>query len=182
MDRRSSFLSESEVRSLGFASTGRSLRISRFARFYGASRIRLGDEVRVDDFAVLSAGENGIELEGYNHIAVAALVFGDVRFGRWSTLSSRAAVYAVSDDFTVDAHTYPHVEEGRALDRRAVVIGSHVVIGSGSTILPGVTVVDGVSVGAMSLLDRPIDSPGVYAGVPARFLRTRQPIRGSDRG
>ncbi len=92
METRSSYLTDSEVLSLGFASTGRSLRISRFARFYGASRIWLGNEVRVDDFAVLAAGENGIELEGYNHIAVAALVFGDVRFKPWSTLSSRAAV------------------------------------------------------------------------------------------
>ena len=176
MKTGSSFLSEAEVVDIGLASVGRSARISRHARFYGASRIRLGEDVRIDDFAVLSAGQAGIDLEGHNHIAVGALLFGDITLRAWSTVSSRVAVYSTSDDFGVDTHTYPHVEEGRALVDAPVVIGSRVVIGTGSTILPGVTIVDGVSVGAMSLVNRPIVDAGVYAGIPARFINARHPL------
>jgi dTDP-4-amino-4,6-dideoxy-D-glucose acyltransferase len=180
MDTASSFLSEREVAELGFATVGRSVRISRFARFYGASRVRLGDEVRIDDFAVLSAGPAGIALEGHNHIAVSAFVFGEVTFRPWSTLSSRAAIYSTTDDFAIDTHTYPHAARGRVLVEGPVVIGSLVVIGTGSTVLPGVTITDGVSVGAMSLVTRSIDVPGVYAGVPARFLKPRVPLDNTD--
>ena len=133
MKTGSSFLSEAEVVDIGLASVGRSARISRHARFYGATRIRLGEDVRIDDFAVLSAGQVGIDLEGHNHIAVGALLFGDITLRAWSTVSSRVAVYSTSDDFGVDTHTYPHVEEGRALVDAPVVIGSRVVIGTGST-------------------------------------------------
>jgi galactoside O-acetyltransferase len=171
-----SFLSPEEIKSIGFGAVGRTLRISRYARFYGPSLIHLGDDVRIDDFAVLSAADGGIHLEGYNHIAVGALVFGEVTFKTWSTLSSRSAIYARSDDFVVDAHTYPHVADGRAIVSAKVLVGSRVVIGTGSTVLPGVEIADGVSVGAMSLVIRSIERPGVYAGIPARFLRDRQPI------
>lgn len=175
METGSSFLSEAEVDDIGLASVGRSARISRHARFYGASRIRLGEEVRIDDFAVLSAGPEGIDLEGHNHIAVGALLFGDITLRAWSTVSSRAAIYSTSDDFGVDTHTYPHVEEGRTLVDQPVVIGTRVVIGTGSTVLPGVTIADGVSVGAMSLVKAPIARAGVYAGIPARFIKARTP-------
>jgi galactoside O-acetyltransferase len=180
MDNGSSFLTEAEVRDIGLASVGRSPRISRHARLYGASRIRLGDDVRIDDFAVLSAGRAGIDLAGHNHIAVGALLFGDVTLKAWSTVSSRAAVYSTSDDFGVDTHTYPHVDEGRALVDAPVVIGSRVVIGTGSTILPGASIADGVSVGTMSLVNRPITEPGVYAGIPARFIKARIPLDERD--
>ena len=67
-----SFLSPEEIESIGFGAVGRAPRISRHARFYGTALIRLGDEVRIDDFAVLSAADGGIRLEGHNHIAVGA--------------------------------------------------------------------------------------------------------------
>jgi galactoside O-acetyltransferase len=56
---------------------------------------------------------------------------------------------------------------------RPVTIGSYVVIGTGSTVLPGSDVHDGISVGAMSLVTHPLEIPGIYAGIPARFLRAR---------
>jgi galactoside O-acetyltransferase len=164
-----------EVARLGFAAVGRNVRLSRFARWYRPDRIRLGDEIRVDDFALLSPGSGGIELEGFNHVAAGVLVFGDLTMRPWSTLSSRVAIYGTSDDFGVDGHTYPHVDAGRRVVSARVEIGSRVVIGTGSTVLPGVTIVDGVSVGAMSLVTHSIDAPGVYAGVPVRWLRDRRP-------
>lgn len=174
MTDRDSFMVASEIAAVGFASVGAKVRISRLARFYRPSAIRLGDEVRIDDFAVLSAGLKGIALEGFNHVAVGALIFGDVTLRPWSTLSSRAAIYSISDDFTVDTHTYPNVEAGRFITSEPVMIGSRVVVGTGSTILPGVTIVDGVSIGAMSLVTRPIERPGLYVGMPVRFLRERR--------
>lgn len=52
-------------------------------------------------------------------------------------------------------------------------VGDHVSIGSNATILP-VTIVDGTVIGAGSVVTRDILIPGVYAGNPARFLRSKE--------
>lgn len=54
---------------------------------------------------------------------------------------------------------------------KPTVIGNHVSIGSNATILP-VTICDHVVIGAGSVVTKNIDQPGVYAGNPARLLRT----------
>ena len=50
-------------------------------------------------------------------------------------------------------------------------IGNRVSIGSNATILP-VSICDGVVIGAGSVVTKSIDRPGIYAGNPARLLRT----------
>jgi len=56
---------------------------------------------------------------------------------------------------------------------RSTRIGSRVSIGSNATILP-VDICDGVVIGAGSVVTKDITKPGVYAGNPARLLRTLQ--------
>jgi acetyltransferase-like isoleucine patch superfamily enzyme len=53
---------------------------------------------------------------------------------------------------------------------KSTEIGDHVSIGSNATILP-VSICDHVVIGAGSVVTRDIDTPGIYAGNPARRLR-----------
>lgn len=173
---KTSFFSSRELVALGLGTFGRSVSLSRFARIYAPERIFLGDEVRIDDFALLSPGDGAIRLAGRNHVAAGAMLFGDIELAEGATISGRAAVYATSDDFTILAPTYPHAE-GRRLVRSHVRLGRDVVLGTGATVLPGASVGDGIAIGAMSLVRLPLSRPGVYAGVPARWLRERSPGR-----
>lgn len=50
-------------------------------------------------------------------------------------------------------------------------LGNKVSIGSNATILP-VTICDQVVIGAGAVVTRDIVKPGIYAGNPARFLRS----------
>jgi len=50
-------------------------------------------------------------------------------------------------------------------------VGNHVSIGSNATILP-VTICDHVVIGAGAVVTKDISKPGIYAGNPAKFLRT----------
>jgi acetyltransferase-like isoleucine patch superfamily enzyme len=50
-------------------------------------------------------------------------------------------------------------------------IGNHVSIGSNATIL-GVAICDGVVIGAGAVVTKDITKSGIYAGNPARFLRS----------
>lgn len=56
---------------------------------------------------------------------------------------------------------------------RATNIGHRVSIGSNATILP-VTVADDVVIGAGAVVSKDLLEAGVYAGNPARFLRTHR--------
>lgn len=53
---------------------------------------------------------------------------------------------------------------------KPTTIGNNVNIGTGATILP-VKICPGVVIGAGAVVTRDIDTPGVYAGNPARLLR-----------
>ena len=54
---------------------------------------------------------------------------------------------------------------------RATVIGNNVSIGTNATIMP-VTICDRVVIGAGSVVTKNITEPGIYAGNPARLLRS----------
>ena len=148
-----SFYTEEELAALGLKAYGRDVRISRKACLYGAEHISLGDHVRIDDFCLLSGN---ISLGSFIHLAAGVLLFaGDagITVGDYSTLSSRCAVYALTDDYSGAAMTNPTVPEAYThVTQQPVSVGRHVIVGTGSTILPGVTVGEGCAVGAMSLL------------------------------
>ena len=54
---------------------------------------------------------------------------------------------------------------------KSTFIGNHVSIGSNATILP-VRIADHVVIGAGSVVTRDIIEPGIYAGNPARMIRS----------
>lgn len=55
---------------------------------------------------------------------------------------------------------------------KPIRIGNNVYIGTGSVILPGVTIGNNVIIGAGSVVTKDIPSNTVYAGVPAKFIKT----------
>ena len=50
------------------------------------------------------------------------------------------------------------------------------MIGSGSVIFPGVIIGMGSSVGALSLVTKPLNKWGVYFGIPVKKLKSRNKI------
>ena len=53
-------LTREEIEQMGFAFVGNNVFISTKASFYGTSKIHIGNNVRIDDFCVISAGEGGV--------------------------------------------------------------------------------------------------------------------------
>jgi dTDP-4-amino-4,6-dideoxy-D-glucose acyltransferase len=170
-------LTEAEVERIGFASVGRDVRISPDARFYGAARIRIGNHVRIDDFSVLSAGDGGINIGDFVHIAVYCSIIGraNVTLENFCNLSSRVSIYASNDDYSGATLTNPTVpEEYKRVTHEPVHLSKHVIVGSGSIILPGVTLAEGVAVGALSVIRRDCEAFGVYVGNPAKKIKDRR--------
>ena len=169
-----SFYDEDELKQLGFRAVGDNVLISKKTSIYGAENISIGNNVRIDDFCILSGS---ITIGNYVHIAAFCALFGGgegIVFMDFSGISSRVSIYAASDDYSGETMTNPTVpEKYKKVTQKQVVLNKHVIIGSGATVLPGVTLGEGTAVGAMSLVNKSTNPWGVYMGNPARLVIAR---------
>ncbi len=171
------WLTNDQAREMGFACFGNNVMLSDKASYYNCKNIRLADNVRVDDFCILSAGMGGIDIGNYIHIAAFSSLIGvgNISIANFCNISSRVSIYSSNDDYSGASMTNPTVPpEFTNVQHADVKIGRHVIIGSGSIILPGVTLEDGVAVGALSLVKKDCKSFGIYIGVPAKRIGERK--------
>lgn len=171
------FYTRVQLLQMGFSYVGENVLISDKSSYYNCKNIYLGSNVRIDDFCVLSAGEGGIRLEGYNHIACYCSLIGKgkIELKEFVGLSSRVAVYSSSDDYTGSALTNPTVPEKYCnVISGDVILEKHVIVGAGSVILPKVTLKEGCSIGALSLVTKDCDEFSTYLGVPAKRIKSRK--------
>lgn len=170
-----SFYSEEENKKLGFQMIGKNVKISRKACIYGAENIVIGNNVRIDDFCILSGK---IKVGDYIHIAAySALYAGDagIIIQDFSNISSKVVIYAVSDDYSGEYMTNPLIpEKYKNTIKKEVFIEKNVIIGSGCTILPGVTLKEGSSFGSMSLVKNNSQPWSVNVGIPAKKIKDRK--------
>ena len=170
-------LSRSAIEQMGFASLGDDVHLSDKASFYGVGRIVLGNHVRIDDFCVLAAGQGGIVVGDYVHIAVGSTLIGaaQITLCDFAGLSSRVSIYSSSDDYSGATMTNPMVpDQFKDVTHAEVMLCRHVIVGSGAVVLPGVTLEEGVAVGALSLVNKRCAAFGIYSGNPARRISERR--------
>lgn len=168
------FLSDRQIRDVGFKKLGRDVRISEKASIYNPDLIEIGDYSRIDDFCVVS----GRVTIGRNvHLAVFCNVAGGtegVVLDDFSGLAYGCHVFSQSDDYTGRSMTNPTVPSQYKREiRRAVVIGRHCILGASSLVFPGVHMAEGCSLGAMSMLTKSTQPWSVYFGVPAKKIKNR---------
>lgn len=169
-----SFYDKEELEKIGFKKVGSNVLISRKASFYGVSDITIGNNVRVDDFCILSGH---IELGNYIHIAAYTALYGGkdgIIISDYANLSSRISVYSISDDYSGLTMTNPMVpEQYKNVESAPVLIGRHVIIGSSCVILPGSVLPEGAAVGCMSMVNKKLEPWNIYAGIPCRRIKER---------
>jgi len=161
---------------MGFYAVGENALLSERASYYGCKHISIGDNVRIDDFCILSAGLGGIDIGNHVHVAAYSSLIGRGRItlGDYSNLSSRVAIYSSNDDYSGEWLTNPTIPEKYTNVMHAdIFLGKHVIVGAGSIILPGVHLDEGAAIGAMSLVNCNCESFWVYAGVPIKKIKTR---------
>lgn len=73
--------------------------------------------------------------------------------------------------FVNDVFSHGGPARGDKTKWKSTTIGNHVSIGSNATILP-VEICDNVVIGAGSVVTKNITQPGIYAGNPAKLMRT----------
>jgi galactoside O-acetyltransferase len=172
-----SFLSQEQLNNMGFKYLGKNVLISDKCSLYNTKNMSIDDNTRIDDFCILSAGDEGIEIGKYVHIACYSSLIGKgkITMKDFSGISSRVSVYSSSDSYDGQWMTNPCLPEiVTNTIHKDVVIGKHVVIGSNSVVLPGVILTDGCSIGAMSLVNKSVDNNDVMVGIPIKKIKKRK--------
>lgn len=169
-----SYLSDDELKALGFKCIGKNVKVSKSAAIYDAHKIELGDHVRIDDLCILSGR---IVIGDYCHITPMCLLAGGepgIYLGDYCTLAYGVKVFSQSDDYSGESMVNSLINKKYKNETFApIVIEKHVILGANSVVLPGVTISVGCSFGAMSLVNKSTSSWGIYVGNPVRYLKQR---------
>lgn len=172
-----SFYTPDELAKLGFGAYGVDVRISRKASFYRCDQIFIGSHVRIDDFSVLCAGEEGIRLGNYIHIGCFCALHGasGIVMEDFTGLSARTVLYSETDDFSGQSLAFPMIPERfkPTYRRGKIMLRRHAIVGTNATIMPGVVLAEGAAVGAYTLVLKDCDAWSIYVGVPASRLKER---------
>jgi len=171
---KTSFYTPEELAQLGLKSYGENVRISRYAQIYSPEKISIGDNVRIDDFCILSGN---ITIGSHIHIAAYCALYGadyGIVMEDYTGLSARATIYATMDDFSGDYLIGPiHEDKSINVTGGLVQICKYAQIGVGGLVFPSVCVGEGTVLGAMSMAKQALIPWSIYAGIPAKKIKNR---------
>ena len=159
-------------------------------------KIRLGDDVTVDDLVVLDAkgtSNRGITVGNGVFLGRGTILSckdGDIVLGDHVNIGFQSQIFSGST-VTVGRHglfaayTYlvggGHAFEGRgtpvieqARESKGIALGGNVWLGAGALVMDGVRIGDDVVVGAGAVVTNDLPAGSVAVGVPARVVRTRE--------
>ncbi len=173
------YLNDTQLAAIGLRSFGKKVYISDKASIYNPGAIQIGDNVRIDDFVVISAGEGGVKIGSNIHIAIFSSLIGQghIELRDFCNISSRVSVYSSSDDYSGNSLTNPTIpNDFKTVVNAPVIIEEHVIIGSGSVVLPGIVLGKGCAVGALSLVNANLDPFTIYAGIPVKRIKQRSKV------
>lgn len=168
-----SFYSETELAELGLKSYGKDVLISKKCSIYAPEKISVGNNVRIDDFCIISGN---VTLGSNVHISAYSALYGaeGIEFKDYSGCSARTTIYSAIDDFSGDYLIGPiHPKYMTKLKGGKVTIGQYVQLGAHCLVFPNVTIHEGSVVGALSLVTKDIPEWSIYVGIPAKKLRDR---------
>lgn len=136
--------------------TGRNVSIGR--DFYNSSGFKVGGGGSQNPNSDLTIGDRCVIHNSYINTASSVQIGNDVGF---------------SNHVDIITHGFwASVLEGYPASFEGVTIGDNVIVGYRSSFLMGANVCNDVVIGAHSLVGKPILDPGIYAGSPAKFIRT----------
>ena len=170
------FYTNKELSSMGFKSIGENVLISNKSSIYGVKNIEIGSNVRIDDFCIISAGDGGIKIGDYVHIACYAHLIGSgqIIVEDHAQISGKVSIYSSSDDFSGDYLVGPTVpKEFTNVKSLTVHLKKYVILGCNVVVLPGVTIGEGTAIGALSLVSKSLPEYGIYGGNPLRLIKER---------
>lgn len=172
----SNYYSDDELKLIGFKDIGKNCKISKLSSYYNAKNISIGYNTRIDDFCVISAGEDGIYIGNHVHISCHVSICGKskITICDFSCVSFKSTIISSCDDFSGEYMANPTIPEKYTnVSHNPVFIDKHVIIGAYTFVMPNVSICENVSIGAYSFVKKSIFNKGIYCGNPLKFLKIK---------
>ena len=169
-----SFYEKDELDKIGFQKVGENVLISKKASIYSPEKIKIGNNVRIDDFCILSGD---IEIGNYVHISAYVALYGKegIEISDFCGCSARCTIYSATDDFSGEYMISPMVpDEYTNVTGGKVRLEKFVQLGANTVVMPNLSIKEGTSVGAMSFVNKNLEKWGIYAGIPCRQIKERK--------
>lgn len=157
---------------------GDDVRISELAHIARPELVEIGNHVAIDMWTYISTQ---LVLGDYIHIApnvsiiggaIASLVMED-----FTNIGSGSRIVCASDDFLQGLISPVVPIEHRTVINKPVVFKKFSTLGVNCTVLPGVTLGEGCIIGANSVVTKDTEPWMVYAGTPAKPIKSRDKER-----
>lgn len=158
---------------------GEEVTIHPLAKIIRPEVVEIGNHCGIDDFCLLFGG-NGITIGNYVHIPSFCSVIGGGEFliGDCATLSAGVRIITGTDNYyggtLMSASCLP---DWRNATTGNVVIGPGAFIGTNSVIMPNVKIGECAVVGALTFVNKDLESYGIYVGSPAKKIGYRDEIK-----
>ncbi len=167
------YYNDGELKSLGLKKYGNNVLISKDTRIYNPERTVLGNNIRIDDFCVITGD---VQIGNFVHIGAFGLISGKygIKIGNFAAISSRVSMYTNNEDYSsgkgISSPTAP--EKFQFTEKGSIVLDDHSLVGAHSVLLPSSFLKKGTIIGALSLVKGICDEWTLYAGVPIKKIKT----------
>ena len=154
---------------------GKNVIIGKTVRIRYPELVEIGNNVIIDDFTYISTA---LKLHSNVHISAGCILIGGknayIEMKEFSTLAPNVVLSAGSDDYLSGIATpmVPMKYKGNAKIGK-IILNKHCIVGAGSVVLPNVVFNEGACLGALSLANKSLEEYSLYAGIPAKFIKTR---------
>lgn len=170
---KSNFYTDKELKEIGFKSVGKNVKVSRKCSIYGAENMEIGNDVRIDDFCVLSGK---VKIGNYVHISAYNALYGrfGIEIGNFCGISPRCTLFSASDDFSGEHMISPMVPEDLTqLTMGKIVLNDYCQVGANSIVMPAVVIEEGAVCGAYSFVNHSLPAWTINVGIPCNTLEER---------
>ena len=164
-----------DLKTMGVTMYGKNINISKFVNIYNPQNLILHDNIRIDDFTIISC-KGIIEIFNFVHISAQCFITSSTKIiiGNFSAISVGTKIFGGSDDFSGEFLANPTIpSEYTNVKKGDVLIGDNVIIGSNSVIMPNIMIEEGAVVGANSFVNTSCSSWKIYGGTPIKFIKDR---------
>lgn len=171
-----SFYNNEELASLGLKKYGKDVLISRKCSIYGGENIEIGDNVRIDDFCILSGN---IKIGSHIHISAYVALYGakGIVMEDYTGISPRSTIFTAMDDFSGGYLIGPiHHNNLTNVTGGPVILRKYSQIGANCIVFPNIEFSEGAVSGAMSLITKSLMPWSINIGIPAKYLKGRKRI------
>jgi galactoside O-acetyltransferase len=167
------YYSQDEITSIGFRNVGENVIVSRNSSIIDPGKVSLGNNVRIDDYCIITGD---VTIGNFVHIAAYVALYGGagIEIGNYCGISPRSTIFSASDDYSGSYLVSPLIpEEYKNVICGKVIMRDFANICTNSTIMPDVEIRKGAVVGAHSFVTESLNEWGIYAGVPAKWIKAR---------